>query len=246
MEMEFFVEPGTDEHWHQYWIDQRMAWYRTYGIRAENIKLREHEQDELSHYSKRTVDIEYAFPWTEWGELEGIANRTDFDLSQHQKFSGEDLTYYDQEKDQRFIPYVIEPAAGADRATLAFLIDAYTEDEAPTSKGEMEKRSVLKLHHALAPYKVAVLPLSRNEKLVPTARELAATLRAHFPLDYDDAGAIGRRYRRQDEIGTPFAVTVDFDSLEDRAATVRDRDSMQQQRIPMAELVAYLQERLAI
>jgi glycyl-tRNA synthetase len=245
MEMEFFVEPGTDEHWHQYWIDERFAWYTRYGMRQENLRLREHASDELSHYAKRTVDIEYAFPFTDWGELEGIANRTDFDLSQHQKFSGEDLTYYDQEKDERFIPYVIEPAAGADRATLAFLIDAYTEEEAPTAAGKTEKRTVLKLHPALAPIKVAVLPLSRNERLVPLAREVAEPLRERWMIDYDDAGSIGRRYRRQDEVGTPLCVTVDFDSLEDRAVTVRDRDAMTQQRLPIDELVGHLLERLA-
>ena len=244
MEMEFFCEPGTDEKWHQYWIDERLAWYKRYGIKDENLRLREHEQDELSHYSKRTVDIEYAFPFTEWGELEGIANRTDFDLSQHQKFSGEDLTYFDQEKNVRYLPYVVEPAAGADRATLAFLIDAYTEETARSAKGEEEKRVVLKLHHALAPYKAAVLPLSRNERLVPTAREVAASLRPLWIIDYDDAGSIGRRYRRQDEIGTPYCVTVDFDSLDDRAVTVRDRDSMAQDRIPIADLVGYLEQRL--
>ena len=244
MEMEFFCEPGTDEKWHQYWIDERLAWYKRYGIKDENLRLREHEQDELSHYLKRTVDIEYAFPFTEWGELEGIANRTDFDLSQHQKFSGEDLTYFDQEKNVRYLPYVVEPAAGADRATLAFLIDAYTEETARSAKGEEEKRVVLKLHHALAPYKAAVLPLSRNERLVPTAREVAASLRPLWIIDYDDAGSIGRRYRRQDEIGTPYCVTVDFDSLDDHAVTVRDRDSMAQDRIPIADLVRYLEQRL--
>jgi len=244
MEMEFFCEPGTDEKWHQYWIDERLAWYMRYGIKDENLRLREHEQDELSHYSKRTVDIEYAFPFTDWGELEGIANRTDFDLSQHQKFSGEDLTYFDQEKNVRYLPYVVEPAAGADRATLAFLIDAYTEETARSAKGEEEKRVVLKLHHALAPYKAAVLPLSRNERLVPTAREVAASLRPLWIIDYDDAGSIGRRYRRQDEIGTPYCVTVDFDSLDDHAVTVRDRDSMAQDRIPIADLVRYLEQRL--
>ena len=244
MEMEFFCEPGTDEKWHQYWIDERLAWYKRYGIKDENLRLREHEQDELSHYSKRTVDIEYAFPFTEWGELEGIANRTDFDLSQHQKFSGEDLTYFDQEKNVRYLPYVVEPAAGADRATLAFLIDAYTEETARSAKGEEEKRVVLKRHHALAPYKAAVLPLSRNERLVPTAREVAASLRPLWIIDYDDAGSIGRRYRRQDEIGTPYCVTVDFDSLDDHAVTVRDRDSMAQDRIPIADLVRYLEQRL--
>jgi glycyl-tRNA synthetase len=244
MEMEFFCEPGTDEQWHQYWIDERLGWYRRYGMREESMRLREHEDDELSHYSKRTVDIEFRFPFTDWGELEGIANRTDFDLTQHAKFSGQDLSYFDQEKNERYVPYVIEPAAGADRATLAFLIDAYHEEEAPTASGKTEKRVVLRLHKDLAPMKVAVLPLSRNEKLVPTAREVTAPLREHWMIDYDDAGSIGRRYRRQDEVGTPFCVTVDFDSLEDHAVTVRDRDTMAQDRIPIADLVGYLEERL--
>ena len=246
MEMEFFCEPGTDEQWHQTWIDERLGWYKHYGVREENLRLREHEKDELSHYSKRTVDIEYAFPFTDWGELEGIANRTDFDLAQHQQFSGESLEYYDQENERRYLPYVIEPAAGADRATLAFLIDAYTEEEARTAKGDNEKRTLLRLHPALAPIKVAVLPLSRNEKLVPTAKEVAAPLRDRWTIDYDDAGSIGRRYRRQDEVGTPFCVTVDFDSLDDHAVTVRERDSMQQERLPIADLVGYLAERLPV
>ncbi|MFN2613389.1 MAG: glycine--tRNA ligase [Actinomycetota bacterium] len=249
MEIEYFVEPGTDEEWHQRWIDARMQWYVDHGMRAENMRLYEHPKEKLSHYSKRTVDIEYAFGFSKedpWGELEGIANRTDFDLAQHQKYSGEDLTYYDQTAGNRYVPYVIEPSAGADRGTLAFLFDAYSEDEAPTAKGEMEKRSVLKLHHALAPYKVAVLPLSRNEKLVPAARELTASLRPHFMIDYDDAGAIGRRYRRQDEIGTPFAVTVDFETLDDKAVTVRERDSMKQERVAVEELLAYLRDRLSL
>ncbi len=244
MEMEFFCKAGTDEEWHDYWIKERMSWYTRYGVREENLRLREHEQDELSHYSKRTVDIEYAFPFTDWGELEGIANRTDFDLKRHSEFSGQDLSYFDQETNERYIPYVIEPAAGADRATLAFLIDAYREEEAPTAAGKVEKRVVMKFHHAIAPIKVAVLPLSRNEKLVPPAREVAEPLREHWTIDYDDAGSIGRRYRRQDEIGTPYCVTIDFDTLEDHAVTVRDRDSMTQDRIKIEELVGYLGERL--
>ncbi len=244
MEMEFFCKPGTDEQWHDVWIKERLSWYTRYGVREENLRLREHEPDELSHYSKRTVDIEYAFPFTDWGELEGIANRTDFDLKRHSEFSGQDLSYFDQETNDRFIPYVIEPAAGADRATLAFLIDAFTEEEAPSASGKSEKRTVLKLHKDLAPIKAAVLPLSRNEKLVPPAREVAGPLREHWMIDYDDAGSIGRRYRRQDEVGTPYCVTVDFDSLEDKAVTVRDRDTMQQDRIKIDELVGYLGERL--
>ena len=240
MEMEFFVEPGTDEKWHEYWIEQRMEWYTRLGMKEENLRIREHEADELSHYSKRTVDVEYRFPFTDWGELEGIANRTDFDLKAHQKHSGEDLTYFDQEKDERYHPYVIEPAAGVDRAALAFLIDAYTVEEAPNAKGEMEKRTVLKLHRDLAPIKVAVLPLSRNERLVPKAREVFDLLKGHWMCDYDDAGSIGRRYRRQDEAGTPFCVTVDFESLDDNAVTIRDRDSMRQDRVPLDGLVERL------
>ncbi|MGH2724836.1 MAG: glycine--tRNA ligase [Actinomycetota bacterium] len=245
MEMEFFVEPGTDEEWHQYWIEERLRWYTDLGIRQENLRLREHEADELSHYSKRTVDVEYRFPFTDWGELEGIANRTDFDLKAHEKHSGQDLTYFDQEKEERFHPYVIEPAAGVDRAALAFLIDAYTVEEAPTAKGTTEKRTVLKLHQDLAPFKVAVLPLSRNEKLVPKAREVFDLLKGRWMCDYDDAGSIGRRYRRQDEVGTPFCVTVDFDSLEDDAVTVRDRDSMSQDRLRIPEIAGHLRDRLS-
>jgi glycyl-tRNA synthetase len=244
MEMEFFVEPGTDEKWHDYWIDQRFRWYVDLGIREENLRLREHAADELSHYSKRTVDIEYAFPFTDWGELEGIANRTDFDLRQHAKFSGEDLTYFEPEKEERYFPFVIEPAAGVDRAALAFIIDAYREDEAPTAKGGTEKRTLLALHKDLAPMKAAVLPLSRNETLVPEARGVFDLLKVRWMCDYDDAGSIGRRYRRQDEVGTPYCVTVDFDTLEDRQVTVRDRDTMTQDRLPIDKLVAYLEERL--
>jgi glycyl-tRNA synthetase len=244
MEMEFFCEPDTDEEWHEYWIDQRMRWYRDLGIKEENLRIREHEQDELSHYSKRTVDLEYRFPFTDWGELEGIANRTDFDLKAHEKHSGEDLRYFDQEKDEHYHPYVIEPAAGVDRGALAFLCDGYTVEEAPTSKGDTEKRTVLKLHKDLAPIKVAVLPLSRNERLVPKAKEVFDLLKGRWMCDYDDAGSIGRRYRRQDEVGTPFGVTVDFESLDDNAVTIRDRDTMKQERLPIEMLTESLADRL--
>ena len=244
MELEFFVEPGTDEQWHQYWIDARMQWYLDLGIKPEHLRVREHEPDELSHYAKRTVDIEYAFPWAEWGELEGIANRTDFDLKAHEAASGQELSYFDQEKETRYHPFVIEPAGGVDRALLAFLIDAYTVDEAPTAKGTIEKRTVLRLHKDLAPVKVAVLPLSRNERLTPEAKRVHALIRAGWMSQFDDAGAIGRRYRRQDEIGTPYCVTVDFDSLDDHAVTVRERDSMTQERVAIAEVTDYLRERL--
>jgi glycyl-tRNA synthetase len=244
MEMEYFVKPGTDEEFHQYWIDERFRWYTDLGVRPEKLRLREHSADELSHYSKRTVDIEYEFPWG-WAELEGIANRGDFDVTQHAKFSGEDLSYFDAEAQERYVPYVVEPAAGVDRALLAFLVDAYREEEAPTASGKTETRVVLRIHRQLAAYKAVVLPLSRHERLVPAAQEVAGTLRRHWRIDYDDSGSIGRRYRRQDEIGTPYAVTVDFDTLEDQAVTVRDRDTMSQDRVPITRLIAYLGEKLA-
>ncbi len=242
MEMEFFVQPGTDEEWHQYWIDTRMAWYRDLGIREENLRFLEHPREKLSHYSKRTVDIEYRFGFqgSEWGELEGIANRTDFDLTAHSKASGKELNFFDQATGERYTPYVIEPAAGVDRAMLTFLMDAYTEDQAPNAKGQMESRVSLRLDPRLAPVKVAVLPLSRNADLSPKARDLAAALRRHWNVEFDDAGAIGRRYRRQDEIGTPFCITVDFDTLEDQAVTVRERDSMKQERIGLDQVESFL------
>jgi len=246
MEMEFFVKPGTDEDWHQYWIDTRLAWHTGLGISADNLRLFEHPQEKLSHYSKRTVDIEYRFGISADGfdELEGIANRTDFDLTTHSKASGADLSYFDQDSGERWTPYVVEPALGLGRSTLAFLMDAYSEDEAPNAKGKMETRTVLRLDARLAPVKVAVLPLSRNTDLSPKARDLAAALRQHWNVDFDDASAIGRRYRRQDEIGTPYCVTVDFDTLEDNAVTVRERDSMSQERISLGGVEAYLAAKL--
>ena len=246
MEMEFFVEPGTDEGWHQYWIDERTRWYTDLGITPENLRHFEHPKEKLSHYSKRTVDIEYrfGFPGGEWGELEGIANRTDFDLSTHSKHSGVDLSYFDATTGERFVPYVIEPAAGPNRAMMAFLVDAYDEDEAPNTKGGVDKRTVLRLDPRLAPVKVAVLPLSRNEALSPRARDLAGRLRQLWNVDFDDAQAIGRRYRRQDEIGTPYCVTVDFDTLDDHAVTVRERDSMTQERVSEDKVTEYLAQRL--
>jgi glycyl-tRNA synthetase len=246
MEMEFFVKPGSDEEWHQYWIDERLQWYVDLGIRKENLRLYEHPAEKLSHYSKRTVDVEYKFDFvgSEWGELEGIANRTDYDLSTHSKASGADLSFFDQESGERFTPYVIEPAAGVDRCTLTFMMDAYAEDEAPNAKGKLEKRTVMRLDRRLAPVKVAVLPLSRNADLSPKARDLAAQLRRNWNVDFDDAGAIGRRYRRQDEIGTPFCVTIDFDTLEDDAVTVRERDSMSQERIAIGQVESFLAAQL--
>jgi glycyl-tRNA synthetase len=233
MEMEFFVKPGSDEEWHEYWLKTRWDWYVDLGIDPENLRFYEHPKEKLSHYSKRTVDIEYRFQFggTEFAELEGIANRTDFDLKTHSEHSGVDLSYFDQESGERWFPYVIEPAAGLTRATLAFLLDAYDEDEAPNTKGGVDKRVVLRFDKRIAPVKMAVLPLSRNEALSPKARDVAALLRKHWNVEFDDAGAIGRRYRRQDEIGTPYCVTVDFDTLDDQAVTVRDRDTMEQERV---------------
>ncbi len=246
MEMEFFVVPGTDEEWHEYWLQERWNWYVDLGLNPENMRFLDHPQEKLSHYSKRTVDIEYRFRFagSEWAELEGIANRTDFDLKSHGEHSGTDLSYFDQETNERWIPYVIEPAAGLTRAVLAFLLDAYDEDEAPNAKGGVDKRTVLRLDPRLAPVKVAVLPLSRNEVLSPKAKGLAADLRKRWNVDFDDAGAIGRRYRRQDEIGTPFCVTVDFETLDDQAVTIRERDSMVQERIGLDAVVGWLAERL--
>lgn len=246
MEMEFFVEPGTDAEWHQYWIDARTDWYVDLGLSRDNLRLYEHPQEKLSHYSTRTVDIEYRFGFqgSEWGELEGIANRTDFDLKTHSEHSGQDLSYFDQAKNERWVPYVIEPAAGLTRSLMAFLVEAYAEDEAPNAKGGVDKRTVLRLDHRLAPVKAAVLPLSRHEDLSPVARDLAAELRRSWNIEFDDAGAIGRRYRRQDEIGTPFCVTVDFDSLEDQAVTIRSRDTMAQERVSLDQVSGYLAARL--
>ena len=246
MEIEFFVVPGTDEEWHQRWLDERFAWYPRYGIRKGNLRLREHEPDELAHYAKRTADIEYLFPMG-WSELEGVANRTDFDLKQHAEFSGKALDYFDEESKQKIVPYVIEPSAGADRATLAFLVDAYREEQV---KGE--KRVVLNFHPELAPIKIAVLPLlKKNARIVETAHKLCADLRRRWRSVYDDTASIGRLYRRQDEVGTPFCVTVDVQTVgDDQAAaddkvTIRDRDQMQQVRVALSALPAVMEKLMA-
>lgn len=246
MELEFFCAPGTDEEWHQYWIDYRRDWYTDLGINPDNLRFYEHPKEKLSHYSKRTVDIEYRFGFqgSEWGELEGIANRTDYDLGVHSEASGSKLDYFDQTTGERWTPYVIEPSAGLTRSLMAFLIEAYHEDEAPNTKGGVDKRTVLRLDSRLAPVKAAVLPLSRKPELTGPARELAADLRSIWNVEYDDAGAVGRRYRRQDEIGTPYCITYDFDSIEDKAVTVRDRDSMVQERIPLENVKKLLIEKL--
>ena len=239
MEMEFFCRPEEAPSWFSYWQEQRLNWYTDLGIDSDNLRIRPHGDDELSHYSAGTVDIEYAFPWG-WDELEGIANRTDFDLRQHTEHSGEDLRYYDQESDERFFPYVIEPSAGATRSMFAFLMDAYQEEEVAG-----EKRIVLKLDPRLAPYQVAVLPLSKKAELIEPARKIADSLRSDYMVEFDETQSIGRRYRRQDEIGTPLCVTFDFDSLEDQAVTIRYRDTMTQDRVSVDRLSEAIASALA-
>jgi glycyl-tRNA synthetase len=239
MEMEFFVPPAEARRWYEYWKDERRAWYERLGLRPDHLRVREHEPDELSHYSSATADVEYLFP-IGWQELEGIANRGAFDLTAHAEHSGDKLEYFDQQTGERYVPHVIEPAAGADRATLAFLVDAYDEEDV-----EGETRTVLRLHPRLAPVKVAVLPLVRKDGQPELAREVHAALRGRLQAEYDEGGSVGRRYRRQDEIGTPFCVTIDHRSLEDRTVTVRERDSLEQDRVAIDELPAVLAGRLA-
>ena len=239
MELEFFCEPGTDLEWFSYWKDFCKNWLLSLGMKEENIKLRDHSPEELSHYSNATTDIEFKFPFG-WGELWGIADRTDFDLKQHMAHAKEDLSYFDPNKNEKYVPYVVEPSLGADRVALAFLCDAYDEEE--VSEGDV--RTVLRLHPALSPIKVAILPLSK--KLSDEAAKVYETLNKDFVCEFDDAGSIGKRYRRQDEIGTPFCVTFDFDSLEDGCVTVRERDSMQQVRIPMTGLSEYFKDKMTL
>ena len=250
MELEFFCEPNTDLEWFAYWRGFCKQWLLSLGMKEENLRLRDHDPEELCFYSKATTDFEFLFPFG-WGELWGVADRTDYDLTQHQNTSGRDLTYYDQEKNQRYIPYVIEPSLGVERSFLAFLADAYDEEVVgQDKKGNDDIRVVLHLHPALAPFKAAVLPLSK--KLSPAAEKIYHELQKDFMIDFDDAGSIGKRYRREDEIGTPYCITVDFDTVgdpengiaPDNAVTVRDRDTMQQKRIPISELKAYLTEKI--
>ena len=239
MELEYFVKPGTDEHWLDYWVKERFNWYIKLGIREENLRLRQHSKEELAHYAKACYDVEYLFPMG-WSELEGIANRSDYDLTQHAKYSGKDLSYYDGETKERYIPYIIEPSGGVDRSVLALLIDAYREEIV-----EGETRVVLRLQPSLTPMKAAILPLSRNERLTPLAKKVYAQLCPSFMTCYDDSQSIGRRYRRQDEIGTPFCITIDFESLEDNQVTIRERDSLAQIRVPIGELEKTLAAKLS-
>ena len=240
MELEYFVPPDEAGKWFEYWTAERLAWYRDLGIPDDLLRLRAHDPEELSHYSSQTSDVEFRYPWG-WGELEGIANRGDFDLSAHAAASGEKLEYFDQATGERYVPHVVEPAAGATRAMMAFLLAAYDTDVVND-----ETRTVLRLDHRLAPYKVAVLPLSKKDTLTPTSREVLSLLQPHWMVDYDETQAIGRRYRRQDEIGTPFCVTIDFDTLDDRAVTIRERDSLEQVRVPIDSLVDELRSRLSL
>jgi len=239
MEIEFFVKPGTDEEWFTYWLEERLNWYVNLGIKKENLRLRQHTEEELAHYARSCYDIDYLFPMG-WAEMEGVANRGDFDLTQHANHSGKSLTYLDEETKEHIVPYVIEPSAGVDRSVLAVLCDAYAEEP-----DKDETRVLFHFHPSLAPVKVAILPLSRKEPLAQLARQVSADLRPCWAVQYDDTQSIGRRYRRQDEIGTPFCVTIDFQSLEDNQVTVRERDSMNQIRIPIAELRNTLQAKLA-
>lgn len=240
MELEFFVPPEEADTWYRYWMSERYQWYLELGVPDDKLRMRPHDDDELSHYSSGTSDVEFMFPWG-WGELEGIANRGDYDLKQHAEKSGQKLEYFDQSTGERYVPHCIEPAAGATRSMMAFLLAAYDEE-----KVNDDVRTVLRLHPRLAPYKVAILPLSKKDTLLPVSEEVLKLLQPHFMCDYDVTQTIGKRYRRQDEIGTPFCVTVDFDSLEDRAVTVRERDSMEQERIPIEELVSYLTQKLGL
>jgi glycyl-tRNA synthetase len=243
MEIEFFCHPDTSVQWYQRWRDARFQWYKDLGIKSDNLRLREHGQEELSHYSRGTSDVEYLFPWG-WGELEGIAHRGDYDLTQHMKCSGKDLSYFDDETKQRFVPHVIEPSAGATRSLLAFLCEAYTEDQAPDEKGKLETRTVLRLHPRLAPVKAAIFPLVKKDGMPEKAMELYRQLQKHMAVFYDEKGAVGRRYRRQDEAGTPYCITIDGQTNTDQTVTIRDRDSMRQERVAMEKVLGYLLERL--
>ncbi len=243
MEMQFFVKPGSDEKWFEYWREERMAWFTRLGLREENLRWHQHPSEKLAHYAKDAYDIEYSFPFG-WGEIEGIHNRTDFDLARHEEYSGKTLKVFDDETKEKYTPFVIETSAGASRSFMAFLVNAYAEEEAPTAEGTTEMRTVLRLHPRLAPLKVAVFPLVNRDGMPEVARNIEKDLRRSLKVFYDDSGAVGRRYRRQDEAGTPFCVTVDSDTMKDQTITVRERDSMKQVRIASSNLLAYISEKL--
>ena len=244
MEMQFFVKPGTDDHWFEYWRGERMQWYVNHGMQQEKLKWHQHPPGKLAHYAKDAYDIEYEFPFG-WGEIEGVHNRTDYDLSRHQEYSKKGLEYFDEESKSKYIPFVIETSAGASRSFMAFLVDAYREEEAPTAEGGVEQRAVLGLHRSLAPTKVAVFPLVNRDGMPEMARKIETDLRSMLRVFYDDSGAVGRRYRRQDEVGTPYCVTVDSQSTQDQTVTVRDRDSMRQERVAGSQLRSYLAQQLS-
>jgi glycyl-tRNA synthetase len=243
MEMQYFVKPGTDEKWFEYWRNERLQWFLNLGMAKEKLHFQRHEGKHLAHYAKDAYDIEFEFPFG-WGEIEGIHNRTDYDLSRHQKYSGKNLTYFDEESKERYTPYIIETSAGASRSLMAFLVNAYAEEEAPTADGKMEVRTVLKLHPSLAPIKAAFFPLVNRDGMPEIARKIEQDIRPSFKVFYDDSGAVGRRYRRQDEAGTPFCFTIDSQTLQDQTVTVRDRDSMKQERISVDKILSYLREQL--
>lgn len=241
MEMQFFVKPSADVQWFEYWREQRMQWFVDLGMKKEKLQWHQHAPDKLAHYAKDAYDIEYLFPFG-WGEIEGVHNRTNFDLSRHEEFSGKILKYFDDEAKEKYIPYIIETSAGASRSCMAFLVDAYAEEEAPTADGKMETRVVLKLHHRLAPIKAAIFPLVNRDGMPEIAKKIEHELRPHLRVFYDDSGAVGRRYRRQDEAGTPYGITVDSQTLQDQTVTVRDRDTMLQERVSMSNLFNYLKK----
>ncbi len=242
MEMQFFVRPGSDEKWFEYWKGERFRWYQSLGMKKEKMHFHRHDAWELAHYARDAYDIEYEFPFG-WGEIEGIHNRSDFDLTRHEKFSGKSMTFFDEQTNERYTPFIIETSAGASRSFMAFLVDAYREEEAPTADGKTETRVVLGLHPRLAPVKAAVFPLVNRDGMPGIARGIVASLRPHFRVFYDESGAVGRRYRRQDEAGTPFCITVDSQTLVDRTVTVRERDSMAQERVGESDLAAYIREK---
>ncbi|MBU1298176.1 MAG: glycine--tRNA ligase [Bacteroidetes bacterium] len=243
MEMQYFVRPGTDMQWFEYWREQRMQWFVELGMRKEKLRWHKHEAHALAHYAKDAYDIEYEFPF-DWGEIEGVHNRTDFDLSRHEEFSGKSLKYFDDETKEKYTPFIIETSAGTSRSFMAFLVDAYAEEEAPTADGKMETRVVLKLHPRLAPTKASIFPLVNRDGMPEIAKNIEKELRPHLRVFYDDSGAVGRRYRRQDEAGTPYCITVDSQTLQDQTVTVRDRDTMVQERVAMDKLLEYLRTKL--